>query len=161
MQDELNKESLSTNKRYKILLVDDEDFNHEILDLSLNKTEFSLVKAKSVEAAMRIIASDPPDILITDAMMPGESGFSLIEKIRSSPTTASVPIILWTSLEQPDGSVMDASHKADFTVTKPFYLSSILETLEKAKQLVQERTATEKITTEKENDPDDTVQFTI
>jgi PleD family two-component response regulator len=156
MQDDPNKESLSTNKRYKILLVDDEDFNHEILDLSLNKTEFSLVKAKSVEAAMRIIAADPPDILITDAMMPGESGFSLIEKIRSSPATASVPIILWTSLEQPDGSVMDASRKADFTVSKPFYLSSILETLEKAKQLFEERA-----TTQKGDDPDNTVRFTI
>jgi PleD family two-component response regulator len=156
MQDDLNKEALSTNKRYKILLVDDEDFNHEILDLSLNKTEFSLVKAKSVEAAMRIIAADPPDILITDAMMPGESGFSLIEKIRSSPATKDTPIILWTSLEQPDGSVMDASRKADFTVSKPFYLSSILETLEKAKQLAQERT-----TTQKGDDPDNTVRFTI
>jgi CheY-like chemotaxis protein len=156
MQDEPNKASLSGNRRYKILLVDDEDFNHEILELSLNKTDYSFLSAKSVDAAMRIIASDPPDILITDAMMPGESGFSLIEKIRSSPATATTPIILWTSLEQPDGSVMDASRKADFTVSKPFYLSSILETLEKAKQLVESRT-----TTAKASDPDDTVRFTI
>jgi CheY-like chemotaxis protein len=156
MQDELNKESLSGNKRFKILLVDDEDFNHEILELSLNKSEYSFLSAKSVDAAMRIIASDPPDILITDAMMPGESGFSLIEKIRSSPATVNTPIILWTSLEQPDGSVMDASRKADFTVSKPFYLSSILDTLEKAKQLVESRT-----TTKKEGGPDDTVRFTI
>lgn len=156
MQDELNKETLSGNKRYKLLLVDDEDFNHEILELSLNKTEYSFVSAKSVEAAMRIIAADPPDIIITDAMMPGESGFSLIEKIRSSPATARTPIILWTSLEQPDGSVMDASRKADFTVSKPFYLSRILEILEKAKQLAEERA-----TTENGNDPADTVRFTI
>ena len=156
MQDELNQESFSDNKRYKVLLVDDEDFNHEILDLSLNKTEFSLVYAKSVEAAMRIIASDPPDIIITDAMMPGESGFSLIEKVRAHTDMARTPIILWTSLEQPDGSVMDASRKADFTVSKPFYLSRILETLEKAKQLAEYRKATEK-----GNDPDDTVKFVM
>jgi CheY-like chemotaxis protein len=139
MSDISGNEPAAVNKIYKVLLVDDESFNHEIFDLSLNKNDFSLVTAKNVEEAMSVIANDPPDILITDAMMPGESGFSLIEKIRSHPAMAKTPIILWTSLEQPDGSVMDATRKADFTVSKPFYLSSILETLEKAKQLAQLR----------------------
>ncbi|MBI3649489.1 MAG: response regulator [Acidobacteria bacterium] len=130
-------ESLTSGKRWRVLLVDDEEFNHEILELSLNKTDFSLVSAINVAEAMRVMVSDPPDILITDAMMPGESGFSLIEKVRARPETANMPIILWTILEQPDGSVMDASRKADFMVSKPFYLSSILETLEKAKEMAE------------------------
>jgi DNA-binding response OmpR family regulator len=134
-----NSDTQPVNKIYKVLLVDDETFNHEIFDLSLNKNNFSLVTARSAEEAMKIIINDPPDILITDAMMPGESGFSLIEKVRLRPQTARTPIILWTSLEQPDGSVMDATRKADFTVTKPFYLSSILEVLEQAKQLAETR----------------------
>jgi CheY-like chemotaxis protein len=142
MSDISGNESAAVNKIYKVLLVDDESFNHEIFDLSLNKNDFSLVTAKNVEEAMNIIARDPPDILITDAMMPGESGFSLIEKIRAHPAMAKTPIILWTSMERPDGSVMDATRKADFTVSKPFYLSSILETLEKAKQLAADRAAT-------------------
>lgn len=141
MTDTPGKESVAAQKTWKVLLVDDEDFNHEILDLSLNKSDFSLVSAKNVNEALRLMAADPPDIIITDAMMPGESGFSLIEKIRSQPRTAGIPIILWTVLEQPDGSVMDSSHKADFTVSKPFYHSTILETLEKARQLAEHRAA--------------------
>jgi CheY-like chemotaxis protein len=125
----------------RVLLVDDEEFNHEILELSLDKTAFSLLSATSVAEALKIVEITAPDILITDAMMPGESGFSLIEKIRSRPETADIPIILWTILEQPDGSVMDASRKADFTVSKPFYHSTILEALDKARGMAEDRAA--------------------
>ena len=41
-----------------------------------------MVSATNAPDAMEMINSDPPDILITDAMMPGESGFSLIEKMK-------------------------------------------------------------------------------
>ena len=136
-------EPFAVKKCWRVLLVDDEKFNHEILELSLNRTDFSLMSATSVAEAMKIVASAPPDILITDAMMPGESGFSLIEKIRSQPQTANLPIILWTVLEQPDGSVMDASRKADFTVSKPFYHSTILEALDKARDMVEFRAIAE------------------
>lgn len=131
-------------KQWRVMLVDDEEFNHEILELSITQENCSLVSAKNVEEALRILANEPPDIIITDAMMPGESGFSLIAKIRSNPTIANIPIVLWTMMEQADGSVMDATYKADFTVSKPFYHSTILETIEKAKVLAAQRLAPEK-----------------
>lgn len=156
MSETANQEPVSIHKQWRVLLVDDEEFNHEILDLSLDKTAFTLVSAKNVHEALRVLATEPPDIVITDAMMPGESGFSLIEKMRSNPQLAKIPIILWTVLEQPDGSIMDASRKADFTVSKPFYHSTILETLEKARELAEYRTAVEK-----EGGGDDAVRFVL
>ena len=128
-------------KPCKVLLVDDEDFNHEMLELFLKKTEYSLLSAKNVEEATRIIAVERPDILITDAMMPGESGFSLIQKVRARPDTANMPIILWTVPEQPDGSVMDPTRQADITLSKPFYRADIMKALEEAKQLLEHRRA--------------------
>jgi CheY-like chemotaxis protein len=154
--DTMKKEFVPMPRQWKIMLVDDESFNHEILELSLNKTDFSLVSAKNAQDALRMLEIDPPDIIITDAMMPGESGFSLIEKIRSTPATARIPVILWTILEQPDGSVMDSSRKADFTVSKPFYHSRILETLEKAKELAEHRTMSTKAV-----GADDAVRFVL
>jgi CheY-like chemotaxis protein len=138
-----SQEAVAEKKCWRILLVDDEEFNHEILELSLGQTDFLLASASNVAEALKIVETEPPDILITDAMMPGESGFSLIEKIRSRPQTARMPIILWTILEQPDGSVMDASRKADFTVSKPFYHSTILETIDKARELAAYRAVAE------------------
>ena len=111
------------------------------MDLFLRNTEYVLISAFTADEALRIIISDPPDIVITDAIMPGESGFSLIDKIKAHPASARIPILLWTMLTQPDGSVMDASGKADIVIGKPLYRSNMLENLKKAKRLIEHRIA--------------------
>jgi two-component system cell cycle response regulator len=139
MPEQLNSQFQPQPRKWNVLLVDDEKFNHDILELFLAKTNYVFQSAKNVRDAIEIISDAQTDIVITDAMMPNESGFSLIEKLKANPQTAAIPVILWTILEQPDGSVMDATKKADFTVCKPFYHSEILETLEKARQLAETR----------------------
>ena len=125
----------------KILLVDDDVFIHEMLDALLDKDQFSQFAVTNVADAMRYMENETPDIIITDAMMRGESGFSLIHRVKSDPRTKDIPIILLTILEQFDGSVMDASGKADISVTKPLYLSDIESALAEAKRLVKTRGA--------------------
>ena len=120
----------------KILLVDDDQMIHDTMALLLGNTEFSLVSAMNVKGAIDIVASDRPDIIITDAMMPGESGFSLIDKLKSRPETSRIPVILWTGLEDLSGGAKDSSRKADFTMSKPFYRSEIMATLERAKMSI-------------------------
>ncbi|HJQ25584.1 MAG TPA: response regulator [Blastocatellia bacterium] len=126
----------------KVLLVDDDAFVHEMLALLIDRNAFAMSSARNVKEAMIAIANDPPDLIVTDAMMPGESGFHLIEWVKADPHTRDIPIILLTILQQPDGSVMDASGKADLTVTKPIYLSDITSVLEQAKQLLEYRKST-------------------
>ena len=67
----------STNKlgeqdlpRYRVLPVDDDQHIHEMMELLIRQTEYSLSSATNAHDAIRMIDSDPPDILITDAMMP-------------------------------------------------------------------------------------------
>jgi response regulator RpfG family c-di-GMP phosphodiesterase len=108
-----------------------------MMRLFLGNTQYSLVSALNVQDAIRIIDSDPPDILITDAMMPGESGFSLIEKMKARPACVDIPVILWTIMERADGSVMDASGKADVLINKPFYLCDMMAALEKARGMLK------------------------
>src|SRR6185295_11025975 len=83
----------------RILLVDDDEFIHEVMRLFLANTQYSLISALSVQDAIRLIESDSPDILITDAMMPGESGYTLIEWMKARPDCADIPVILWTIME--------------------------------------------------------------
>ena len=123
----------------KVLVVDDDRLVHELLGILLDGSTYSMSSAKNVTEAIRSIAAEAPDIIITDAMMPGESGFSLIEKMKAAPQTRDIPIILMTILEDPDGSVMDASGKADFSVNKPVYRSNIVASVEKARHLIEER----------------------
>gem|GEM_PF-2204215 len=121
-----------------VLLVDDEETTHEMMELALERTEYSLVSVTNVQEAMRVITSPwRPDIVITDAMMPGDSGFSLINSIKADPNTSDIPVILWTILQKQDGAVMDSSGKADITMSKPFDLPDILNSLTRAKQLIK------------------------
>jgi response regulator RpfG family c-di-GMP phosphodiesterase len=135
------KQTSRAINQLKLLLVDDDNFTHEMMELFLRNTEYSLISAFTADDALRIIVSDPPDIVITDAMMPGESGFSLIDKIKARPASTNIPVLLWTMLTQPDGSVMDASGKADIVIGKPLYRSNMLENLDKAKQLIAHQIA--------------------
>jgi two-component system alkaline phosphatase synthesis response regulator PhoP len=133
-------------QRVKILLVDDDEFIHEVMKLFLANTQYSLVSALNVQDAITLIETELPDILITDAMMPGESGYTLIEWMKARSAFADIPVILWTIMERPDGSVMDATGKADISINKPFYRCDMMEGLEKARNLIERRTAAPEIT---------------
>jgi DNA-binding response OmpR family regulator len=130
----------------KALLVDDDESIHETLELFLADTEYSLISATSAKQALALVASMNPDIVITDAMMPGESGYCLIEQLKSQPDTANIPIILWTILQEWNGGVMDASRKADICINKPFYRSDIIASLGKAKEMIDALQAVEGVT---------------
>lgn len=133
-------------QRVKILLVDDDEFIHEVMKLFLANTQYSLISALNVQDAIRLIESQRPDILITDAMMPGESGYTLIEWMKARPDCADIPVILWTIMERPDGSAMDATGKADISINKPFYRCDMMEGLERARKLIETRSAPSAVT---------------
>jgi CheY-like chemotaxis protein len=139
LQKTTGDKAIQTNgKMLKLLLVDDEQTMHEMMALALKSTEYVLVSAMNVNQAMKEIASSsPPDIIITDAMMPGGSGFSLITSLKLNPATSDIPVILWTVMEQANGSVMDSSGKADIAMSKPFNLTHILDSLTRARQLIK------------------------
>lgn len=139
MNTNIVEESQTRASRLSVLLVDDDKFIHETLEIYLRNTEYSVTYATNVKDAIRIIESAKPDIIITDAMMPGESGFCLIERLKSAPETSNIPVILWTILEELSGGVMDASRKADIFINKPFYRSDILGSLEKARGMIESK----------------------
>jgi DNA-binding response OmpR family regulator len=126
-----------------ILVVDDENTVHAMVKHALSRAfpdgRYSVISALNGTEAVRMIATDSPDIVITDAMMPGLSGFDLIREIKSRAETSDIPIILVTSLESENGAVMDASGKADFCIGKPFDLDEVVECVERAERLIQHR----------------------
>ena len=67
----------------KILLVDDNIDALQILELLLSEYNLEIKTADSVENALSILGWFQPDILVSDLAMPGEDGFSLIQKVRA------------------------------------------------------------------------------
>lgn len=70
-----------------------------------------------------------PDIIIIDRMMPGMNGLEVISRLKESPKTSSIPVIMLTSMGKFDDVTEGYQHGADCYITKPFTKSQILNGL--------------------------------
>jgi PleD family two-component response regulator len=86
-------------KNKKILLAEDEEFLSRALTDNLKKA-YDVTPIFSGEDILGILKKDKYDILMLDIMMPGENGFSILEKIKSDEETKDIKIIIISNLGQ-------------------------------------------------------------
>nr|AYM54570.1 sensory box histidine kinase/response regulator [Nannocystis exedens] len=72
----------------RVLIVDDERDTREMLGMLLRRCGVEVTLAASAAEALRLIESERPDVLVSDIGMPGEDGYSLLEKVRKLPRDA-------------------------------------------------------------------------
>jgi DNA-binding response OmpR family regulator len=101
----------------RILVVDDEPALRDLLMASLQKAGFHTVGAAHGAEALEIFDSLPIDLVLVDVLMPDMDGFVLCAELRKR---SDAPIILLTSLHDPEDIVYGFSVGADDLVTKPF-----------------------------------------
>ncbi len=109
------------NERAKLLIVDDNKQNIELL-IELFRADYKIAAAKSAKRALKIAFSDaPPDIVLTDILMPEMDGYKLCKTLKEDSRTKNIPIIFVTAISE----VMDESRgfalgAVDY-ITKPFH----------------------------------------
>ncbi|MCA9397108.1 MAG: response regulator, partial [Candidatus Omnitrophica bacterium] len=83
---------------HSVLIVDD---HPQIVSILKRRIEarggFKCVSAPDGEAALEMILKDPPDLIITDVMMPKMSGYELIGRLKENPVTRDIPVIVLTA----------------------------------------------------------------
>jgi len=85
----------------KILVVDDNAQNRELLEAYLEDLEnATTLSAASGQEALDKVASERPDLILLDIMMPRMSGFEVCKKIKSDPATKDIPVIMVTALHE-------------------------------------------------------------
>ena len=72
----------------RVLIVDDVPDNLALLHDALDESGYTVLVAISGEAALRIAAELPPDVVVLDAMMPGIDGFEVARRLKADPATA-------------------------------------------------------------------------
>jgi len=105
-------------RRYKILLVDDEPINIQVLSSTL-KDKYEIISALSGGEAIRLVKEQQPDLIILDVMMPGLSGYDVCRSIKSDPSFADIPVIFLTALDTPEGAGQGLQAGAIDYLTKP------------------------------------------
>jgi len=81
----------------RVLLVDDEPELLEAWSFALEYVGYDVERAPGGRQALAVIQRQPPDLLITDLMMPGMNGEDLCRAVREDPNRAHIPILLHTS----------------------------------------------------------------
>jgi DNA-binding response OmpR family regulator len=109
--------------RKKILLVDDEATIVQSLRYNLERSGYAVTAAGDGRSAVALVASEQPDLVILDIMLPLLDGIEACKEIRK---TSSVPIIMLTAKDQEFDKVLALELGADDYVTKPFSLGEII-----------------------------------
>lgn len=84
----------------RVLLVDDDFFNVEVLEGYLAKFGYDIFKAYDGREAIKAFAEFRPDIVLLDVMMPGMDGYEVLQKLREDASTATIPVILLSALSE-------------------------------------------------------------
>jgi signal transduction histidine kinase len=103
----------------RVLIVDDERRNLELLKIMLKSDGYVLRTALSGEEALAIVASEPPDLILLDVMMPGMDGYEAAGKIKANPATKNIPVIMLTALDDRNARMLGLSAGAEDFLTKP------------------------------------------
>ena len=114
----------------KILIVDDEPDVLELLSLDLGKEGYLITTASDGAEALGSISVNKPDLILLDIILPDISGVKLTAKLKNSPETADIPIILLTAKDSETDMVVGLSVGADDYVTKPFSEAVLLARIE-------------------------------
>ena len=101
----------------KILVVDDEPSIREVVSLYLEQMGFDATAVGDGQAALDLLRSDPPDLLILDVMLPGVDGYEITRQVRAS---SEIPIILLTARKDEIDRILGLELGADDYVVKPF-----------------------------------------
>lgn len=123
-----------------ILVAEDSPTQAIKLALLLQEAGYLPHVAKNGREALEHLEDQTADLVISDVMMPEMSGYELCAAIKGDPRLQNIPVILLTSLSEPEDVIAGLENQADYYVTKPYdhgYLLSKVESLLTGKHKVE------------------------
>jgi CheY-like chemotaxis protein len=115
-------------KTKRILVVDDEIDITAVYSMLFELHGFRVLTAANGRQAFELINAEPPDIVLSDCMMPVMDGIELTRLLRSVPKTAEIPIILMSALPDPQ-RLSTSGH--DMFIQKPANFSALLKAVKR------------------------------
>lgn len=104
----------------KILIVDDEPFNLDLLEQELIDHDYVIEKANDGAEALEKVPSFLPDLILLDYMMPKMNGLEVLRHLRADEKHKAIPVILLTAKATQEDKIKGLDAGADDYVTKPF-----------------------------------------
>lgn len=132
MNTTLNAAETSSTNTVRVLVVEDTPSEMELISHYLRENGYSVVNAINAKDALNRIEEYHPDLIITDVVMPGMSGFELCRNLKKNAGTATIPIIVCSSKNQEIDRVWAMRQGAAAYVIKPFSRDDLLAAVRSA-----------------------------
>ncbi|MDD5208998.1 MAG: response regulator [Elusimicrobiales bacterium] len=113
-------------RSHRILCVDDEDFNLDLLEALLRPHGYETLTALNGREALAVLAEKPVDLVLLDINMPVMNGHELCKKIKSDPQLSHIPVIMITSLDSKENKMKGMEAGAEEFLSKPFDQAEML-----------------------------------
>mgnify|MGYP005764597257 FL=1 len=109
-----------------IYCVEDDDNIRELVIYTLETNGLKARGFAEGSAFMEALAFDTPELILLDIMLPGDDGLELLKKLKSSPKTKGIPVIMVTAKGTEYDKVIGLDSGADDYVTKPFGMMELV-----------------------------------
>ena len=119
---------------YRILIVEDDDFLRSLAVSKLEQEGFAMEIASNGEEGLAKVVTTPPDLIILDLMLPGISGFDVLQKVRENEPTKKLKVVVFSNL----GEESDIKRCLDLGVSEYLVKSNFTldELAEKIKAII-------------------------
>ena len=129
----------SSDKKVVLVVDDDADIVHYLKEFL--KSEYKVITSFDAETAYTLMKEKAPDVVISDVVMPGKTGYDLCRKIKENIQMSHIPVILLTAMATVEDKVTGLDSGADAYVTKPFepqYLMALIASQLRNREKVRE-----------------------
>ena len=117
---------MAQDRRSKILVVDDDLRNVELLEAHLSNAGYDVVKASDGEGALRRIEEGTIDLILLDVMMPKLNGFEVCKIIKGDEKTRFIPVVMITALREVEDKIRGIEAGTDDFLDKPVNKNELL-----------------------------------
>ena len=126
----------------KILVVDDNQQNLELLQAYLEDIDCEILAATDGVEALDVVSENPPDLILLDVMMPRMSGFEVCKRLKDDAKTSDIPIIMVTALNEFGDIERGIDSGTDDFISKPV---NKLELLARVKTMLKLKHLSDKL----------------
>ncbi|MCK8433001.1 SpoIIE family protein phosphatase [Streptomyces sp. D2-8] len=124
----------------RVVVADDNADMREYLQRLLTGAGYRVAAVTDGMSALDAVRADPPDLVVSDVMMPGLDGLALVAALRSDPRTASIPVVLLSARAGQEASIEGLQAGADDYLVKPFAAAELLARVRANVELARLRT---------------------
>ena len=115
----------------KILIVEDEESLLKLESILLTSRGYEVKGVADGQAALDILPSMKPDLVLLDIMLPEIDGFEVCRQIKGSEATKHIPVIMLTAKKSREDMARGEQVGADWYITKPFKSAMVIETIQR------------------------------